>query len=132
MNGAQERDERQVVGRSPCFRHAKDVLKMESYSSVKTLDDLKAYLVRLFGTPMEFSEMSDCQVMSFFEGKIKTVLAMLQEKTGREGWTGEASFYHYGNDALDINIGIGSVPGGVLVIASIDSRYRETLRPYGG
>lgn len=64
-------------------------------------------------------------------GKAKPVMSALQEKTGKDGWGGESRFWFYRNDALNVSIGLSSVPGCVMVIASIASLHHEALKPYG-
>jgi len=99
---------------------------------IETLDDLTAYLHELFGPGITPSVMNHYEVMFTVDGKVRKVMAALQEKTGRDGWDGEASFWFYRNEALNVGIGLASAPGCVLVNASIHSLHREALKPYGG
>jgi len=104
---------------------------MTNKRRVESLEGLKAYLNDLFGAEIGFSEPNHYHVMFTVDGKVKKVMATLQEKTGEDGWRGEASSWYYGNEALNINVGLSSAPGCVLVIASVASLHYEALKPYG-
>jgi len=104
---------------------------MTTTRRIETLDDLTSYLHGLFGPDIVPSVMNHYEVMFTVDGKVRKVMAALQENTGREGWDGDTSFWFYRNDALNVGIGLASAPGCVMVMATIDSLHREALRPYG-
>lgn len=104
---------------------------MTNRQRIESLDDLNAYLLNLFGPEIKPSEMNHYEVMFTVDGKVKKVMADLQEKTGKDGWRGESTFWCYSNDALNVSIGLSSAPGCVLVLASVASLHHEALKPYG-
>ena len=104
---------------------------MTLWQRIESLDELDAYLRDLFGPDIQPSGTNGYQVMFTVDGKVKPVMSLLQEKTGKDGWDGESRFWFYRNDALNVSIGLSSVPGCVLVIASIATLHHEALKPYG-
>lgn len=104
---------------------------MTLWQRIESLDELNAYLRDLFGPDIQPSGTNGYQVMFTVDGKLKTVMAALQEKTGKEGWDGESRFWSYRNDALNVSIGLSPVTGRVMAIASIASLHHEALKPYG-
>ena len=98
---------------------------------IESLDELNVYLRDLFGPDIQPSGTNGYQAMFTVDGKAKTVMAALQEKTGKDGWGGESRFWAYRNDALNVSIGLSSVSGCVLVIASVASLHHEALKPSG-
>ncbi len=103
---------------------------MTDIQRVETLEDLKAWLIDLFGAEISPTEPNHYQVMFTVDGKVKKVMAALQEKTGEDGWAGEASYWYYGNNSLNLNMCLSSAPGCVLVIASVASLHYEALKPF--
>lgn len=99
---------------------------------IESLQELKIYLQDLFACPLKFSNNTGHDVMFVVDGKVKQVMAALQQKTGQQGWDGDSTFWVYRNDALNLNIGLSAAPGCVLVLASVASLHRAALKPYGG
>jgi len=104
---------------------------MKDRQRIESLDDLNAYLYDLFGPNIEPSGANGYGVMFMVDGKLKTLMAALQEKTGKEGWDGESRFWSYRNDPLNVSIGLSPVTGRVMVIANVASLHLEALKPYG-
>ncbi len=98
---------------------------------IRSLSDLKAFVVSLVGHPLEFSDTNKCKTMTTVEGKVKTLLPLLKSKTGAEGWTRESRHYTYVNDSIDVSISISSAPGCVLLLAHISSLHRQNLAKLG-
>lgn len=105
---------------------------MAPQARIESLQELKTYLQKLFADTLQFNKDSGHDVMFVVDGKVKQVMAKLQQTTGDEGWDGDSTFWVYRNDALNVSIGLSAAPGCVLVLASVASLHRAALEPYGG
>lgn len=104
---------------------------MVSLPYVRTLEELHAYLNRVFGVELLLDSTDGFSFTFTVPGKFSEVLRLLAVEMSMANWTydEESGFCHDSTHGVDLCL--QEAPGCVMVLATIAALYRETLTRYG-